>query len=181
LAVDHIAGKLGFSTEKLKFKALCGECMVAGKRVLFIKPTTFMNNSGEAVRDALAFHKLPIENLIVISDDVALDVGVMRVRPRGSDGGQKGLRSIIGLTGKDDFPRVRIGVGAKPRPEMELADWVLSRFTDSDRKKLERVWENAHAAVEMIIKGDTDGAMGRYNQRQRDQRDAGPDTRESVD
>ncbi|MDR2932381.1 MAG: aminoacyl-tRNA hydrolase, partial [Oscillospiraceae bacterium] len=140
MALDYMSGAWGFQVNKLKFKALCGDAMVAGKRVLFLKPSTYMNNSGEAVRDALSFYKVPIQNLVVISDDVTLDTGKMRVRRKGSDGGQKGLKSIIYLTGKDDFPRIRIGIGAKPHPEMALADWVLSRFTDKEREALRPVF-----------------------------------------
>ena len=163
LAVDFIAEKCGFSISRLKFKALCGDTQLAGKRVLFLKPSTFMNNSGEAVRDAMQFYKVPAENVIIISDDISLDPGVMRIRRKGSDGGQKGLRSIIYLTGRDDFPRVRIGVGAKPHPQMELADWVLSRFSQQEWEKLAPVWENTLQAVELIVQGRIDEAMNRFN------------------
>lgn len=165
LAVDAMARKHGFSISRLKFKALCGDTMIAGKRVLFLKPSTFMNNSGEAVRDAMQFYKLPIERVIVISDDIALDVGTMRIRRKGSDGGQKGLRSIIYLTGQDNFPRIKIGVGAKPHPDMDLAAWVLSKFSKEDSEKLAPVWEDAAAAVELIVGGEIDAAMNRYNEK----------------
>lgn len=163
LAVDVIAKKLGFVMKKLKFQALCGDALVAGKRVLFIKPSAYMNKSGESVRDAMQFYKVPIENVIVISDDISLPVGKMRIRRSGSDGGQKGLRSIIYLTGKDNFPRIRIGVGAKPHPDMDLAAWVLSRFTKEEAKTLEQVFDNAATAVELIVSGKIDEAMGRFN------------------
>lgn len=163
LAVDYISGKLGFAVNKLKFKAVCGDCMIEGKRVLFLKPSTYMNNSGESIREALAFYKVPMENLIVISDDVSLKAGAMRIRRSGSDGGQKGLRSIIYLTGKDTFPRIRIGVGAKPHPEMELADWVLSRFTKSDMDSLAPVFSNTLEAIELIVGGKINEAMNRFN------------------
>ena len=163
MAVDYIAGKLGFPVDRLKFKALTGDCMIAGRRVLFLKPSTYMNNSGEAVQEALAFHKIPMEHLIVISDDIALNVGAMRIRRKGSDGGQKGLRSIIYLTGRDDFPRIRIGIGAKPHPDMALPDWVLSRFTPADSEKLTPIWEHTLKAVETIVAGDIAGAMNLFN------------------
>ncbi|MCL2056289.1 MAG: aminoacyl-tRNA hydrolase [Oscillospiraceae bacterium] len=163
MAVDYIARQLGFAVKQSKFKALCGESMVAGKRVLFLKPSTFMNKSGESIRDAMAFYKVPIERLVVFCDDTALDIGKMRIRKKGSDGGQKGLRSIINQTGRDDFTRIRIGVGAKPHPEMDLADWVLSNFTTQEKEKLRQMLENSMGALELIVGGDTDAAMNRYN------------------
>lgn len=163
IAVNYIAEKLGFGIKKLKFQALCGDSLIAGKRVLFLKPSTYMNKSGESVRDAMQFYKVPVQNLIVISDDISLGVGKMRIRRSGSDGGQKGLRNIIYLTGKDDFPRIRLGVGAKPHPDMDLAAWVLTRFTKDEAKLLEPVWQNTLEAVELIVHGDIDKAMNRYN------------------
>jgi PTH1 family peptidyl-tRNA hydrolase len=163
MAVDHIAKALGFEIGRLKFKSLCGDTMLAGKRVLFLKPSTYMNKSGEAVVDAMGFYKVPPGNLIVISDDIALAAGKMRIRRGGSDGGQKGLNNIIYLTGRDDFPRVRLGIGQKPHPGMELADWVLSRFTPQELKALEPVFGNALAAIELIIGGKIDEAMNRFN------------------
>lgn len=165
LAVDYMADKLHMPMKKLKFKALCGDAMLGGKRVLFLKPSTYMNNSGESVRDAMAFYKIPIEKVIVICDDVALDVGALRIRRKGSDGGQKGLKSIIYLTGRDDFPRIRIGVGKKPHPDMELADWVLSRFTKKDMEQLSPLFPNILEAAELIVGGDVDKAMSHFNQR----------------
>lgn len=163
LALDYIAGEKNIKVNKLRFKALCGDGMLAGKRVLLMKPSTFMNNSGEAVRDAMRFYKIPMERVIVISDDVALDVGQMRIRRSGSDGGQKGLRSIITLTGRDDFPRIRIGVGKKPYPQMELSDWVLSRFSKEDAKQLAPLLENTLTAVELLVQGKIDEAMNKFN------------------
>lgn len=163
MALDYIAGKLGVKVSRLKYKALCGDAVIAGKRVLLLKPSTFMNNSGESVRDAMQFYKLPPENVLVLCDDISLDVGCVRIRRKGSDGGQKGLRSIITLTGSEDFPRVKIGVGAKPHPDMELAAWVLSKFSKDDGKKLEPVWDSVQQAVELIVSGDTDGAMNKFN------------------
>ena len=163
LAVDTIAEKLGFDMKRLKFKALCGDAMVSGKRVLFMKPSTYMNKSGESVLDAMRFYKVPPENLIVISDDIALDVGKMRIRRSGSDGGQKGLKNIIYLLGRDDFPRVRLGVGEKPHKDMELAAWVLSRFSKQDGKLLEQIFQNTFEAVELIVNGQIDKAMNKFN------------------
>lgn len=163
IAADVMAKKWGFTMKKLKFKSLCGDALVGGKRALFLKPSTYMNKSGESVRDAMQFYKVPIENVIAISDDISLPVGKMRIRRSGSDGGQKGLRSIIYLTGSDAFPRIRIGVGAKPHPDMDLAAWVLSRFSADEAKTLERVFDDAATAVELIIAGKIDEAMGRFN------------------
>lgn len=163
LAVDHCAEKCGAKIQKLKFKSLCGEAMLADRRVLLLKPSTFMNKSGEAVREAMQFYKIPPERLIVLSDDIALDVGKMRIRRSGSDGGQKGLRSIIYLTGRDDFPRIRIGIGKKPHPDMELADWVLSRFSPDEMKSIEPMLENAFSAIRLIVQGDIDQAMSKFN------------------
>jgi PTH1 family peptidyl-tRNA hydrolase len=163
LAVDLIRERERFDMKRLKFKSLCGDTLIAGKRVLFIKPSTYMNKSGEAVRDAMQFYKIPPERTIIIYDDVNLDFGKLRIRQKGSDGGQKGMQNIIYLTGRDDFPRVRIGVGKKPRPEMKLSDWVLSKITKDEAKLLIPALENAAEAVRMIIAGDIAGAMGRYN------------------
>ena len=159
LAMDYIAQKSGATVNKSKFKALVGEATIAGKRVLLMKPQTFMNLSGDAVSEAAAFYKIPIENIIVMSDDVNLDVGRIRVRKSGSDGGQKGLRSIIERMGKDTFPRIRFGVGQKPHPDYDMADWVLGTFSEQDKKTLFECFEVAYNGLEKIIAGDVDGAM----------------------
>lgn len=163
MAVDYMAEQTGAAVKRLRFQSLTGETVLGGKRVLLVKPTTYMNLSGQAVQQALAFYKLPAERLVVISDDVALDVGKIRIRRAGSDGGQKGLKSIIRLTGHDDFPRIRIGVGKKPHPGMELADWVLSRFTKEEQALLAPLWASVLAAAELIVQGDIAEAMNRYN------------------
>ena len=163
LALDYIADKRGCKVNKIKYKSFVGECTIAGKRVMLMKPTTYMNNSGQAVTEAMRFYKLPPENVIVIFDDVSLDVGKMRIRQKGSDGGQKGMRSIIYLSGSDNFPRIKIGIGAKPNPDWDLADWVLSKFTDDEHKLLEKMFENALEAVELMVDGKIDRAMNRFN------------------
>lgn len=163
LALDYIADKRGCRVNKIKYKSFVGECTISGKRVMLMKPTTYMNNSGQAVTEAMRFYKLPPENVIVIFDDVSLDVGKMRIRQKGSDGGQKGMRSIIYLSGQDTFPRIKIGIGAKPNPQWELADWVLSRFTGDEMKTLETMFDNANEAVELMINGRIDRAMNLYN------------------
>lgn len=163
LALDHIADKLDCKVNRIKFKSFVGECNINGKKVLLMKPTTYMNNSGQAVVEAMNFYKIPPENVIVIFDDISLDVGKMRIRSKGSDGGQKGMRSIIYLSGSDKFPRIKIGIGAKPNPSWDLADWVLSRFTDDEQKLLEKMFDNAFGAVELITDEKIDRAMNLYN------------------
>ena len=163
LAVDYISAKRGFRVDKLKFKSLCGDTMIAGKRVLFLKPTTFMNLSGEAVRDAMQFYKIPIERVIILYDDISLEPGHLRIRRKGSDGDHNGIKNIIYLTGKDTFPRIKMGVGAKPHPQYDLADWVLSKFSAEERKALESTFGHANDAVELIVDGKIDQAMNQFN------------------
>lgn len=159
LAMDYISQKCGAAVNRSKFKALVGEGTIAGKRVLLMKPQTFMNLSGEAVKEAMSFYKIPIENVIVLSDDVNLDVGRMRVRKSGSDGGQKGLRSIIEHAASDNFPRIRFGVGKKPHPDYDMADWVLGTFSESDKKAIFDCFVTAYEGLEKLLLGDIDGAM----------------------
>ena len=159
LAMDYVSQKCGVQVNRSKFHALTGEGMIAGKRVLFMKPQTFMNLSGDAVSEAAAFYKIPVENIIVLSDDVNLDVGRMRVRKSGSDGGQKGLRSIIERIGSDNFPRIRFGVGKKPHPDYDMADWVLSNFSEDEKKVLFDCFTVAYSGLERLVVGDVDSAM----------------------
>ncbi|MCD7785078.1 MAG: aminoacyl-tRNA hydrolase [Oscillospiraceae bacterium] len=163
LTADKLADKYNVKLKKLKFKSLCGEAVISGKRCLIMKPTTMMNSSGEAVVEAMNFYKIPIENVLVICDDISLDLGKIRVKRKGSDGGQKGLRSIIYLSSKDTFPRVKIGIGAKPNPEYDLAAWVLSRFTDKEFVTMNEAFDKAITGVELIIDGKIDEAMNRLN------------------
>ena len=163
MAIDHLADKLGCKVNKIKFKSFVGECRINNMRALLMKPTTYMNNSGQAVVEAMNFYKLPPENVIVVFDDISLDVGKMRIRQKGSDGGQKGMRSIIYLSGKDTFPRIKIGIGAKPNPDWDLADWVLSRFSKDEGKLLEEMFDNAADAIALMVDGKIDRAMNLYN------------------
>lgn len=163
IMVDYIAEKLGIKINRIKFKSVVGEGNINGSKVLFMKPSTYMNNSGEAVVEAMNFYKVPAENVIVLLDDINLDVGKMRIRSKGSDGGQKGMRSIIYLTGKDTFPRIKIGIGKKPNPEYDLAAWVLSKFTKDETALLEKVAENSLNAVSLLIEGNVQKAMNLYN------------------
>lgn len=163
MAIDRIARKCGADVKKVKFKSLTGDTVLAGKRCLLMKPTTFMNNSGEAVLEAMQFYKVPIENVLVLFDDISLEPSQLRIRRKGSDGGHNGIKSIIALTGSDGFPRVKIGVGKKPHPDYNLADWVLSTFKRSEFEQLEEALDKATAAAELMVSGKTDEAMNKYN------------------
>lgn len=163
MAMDKLGEKHKFKINKLKFKSLLGETTIEGKRCLVMKPQTFMNNSGESVNECASFYKIPVENIIVVFDDISLDVGSLRVRRKGSDGGHNGIKSIVYLLSSDQFPRVKIGVGKKPHPDYDLAAWVLSSFQQSDMKPLLEAIDNAVDAVELIVSGDTDKAMNKYN------------------
>ena len=159
LCLDTVCERYACSTDRAKFNALVGEATIAGARVLVMRPQTYMNASGEAVAAAAKFYRIEPSRIIVCSDDVSLDVGGMRVRGKGSDGGQRGLRSIIEELGSDAFPRVRFGVGKKPHPEYDMKDWVLSTFAPSELEKLRSLFPVACQGIEALIKGDLDGAM----------------------
>ncbi len=159
LMMDYLAQRLNVKIDRSKFKALTAEATVGGKRVLLMKPQTFMNASGEAVQAAAAFYKIPMEHVLVFSDDISLDVGRIRVRRKGSDGGQRGLRSIIRIMNTDDFPRIRFGVGEKPHPDYDLADWVLSEFSKAEQEQLFASFEKAYDGMLRVLDGDIDGAM----------------------
>ena len=163
LCVDMLSEKLNFRVDKLKFKSLIADTTIGGHRCIVMKPQTYMNNSGEAVRECASFYKIPPERIIVISDDTSLDIGKMRIKRKGSDGGQKGLRSIIYHMNSDNFPRVKIGVGKKPHPDYDMADWVLSEFKKDEQKVLEPVLENACTALELMLDNQIDKAMNLYN------------------
>ncbi len=162
-ALAELARRNGIDLNKKQFKALTGVGTVAGKKTLLLFPQTFMNNSGEAVQAAMAFYKLTPDRLLVLSDDISLDVGGVRVRKKGSDGGQKGLRSIITHIGTDEFARVRVGVGKKPHPAYDLADWVLSKFKKDEQPAMEQAYERAAAAAELIVGGRIDEAMNKFS------------------
>lgn len=161
-ALDYIADKNNVSVTKAKFSALYGVWETDGKKIMLLKPQTFMNLSGEAVVQAAKFYKVPAENIIVIFDDISLDVGKMRIRQKGSAGGHNGIKSIIAHMGQD-FPRIKMGVGQKPHPDYDLADWVLGKFTDADKKILSERFEDVHKAVKLMADGDVQKAMNLYN------------------
>ena len=162
IAVDNLAQKLGVKIDRIKYKSLVTTCTIEDKKVLLMKPSTYMNNSGLAVVEAMNFYKIPPENVIVLFDDISLDVGKMRIRRKGSDGGHNGIKNIIYLSGSDKFPRIKIGVGHKPE-KWDLADWILSRFTDSELGILEETADKAVQAVELMLNGQTDKAMNLFN------------------
>ena len=163
LIADQIADKLGFDINKVKFNALYGTVNIKGKKVLFVKPQTFMNLSGDAVGAFARYYKLNASQIVVISDDVSLDVGRRRIRRKGSAGGHNGLKDIAAKIKSEDYPRIKIGVGQKPHPEYDMADWVLSNFTDDEYKTILSHADACLGVIELLLKGDIDAAMSRYN------------------
>ena len=159
IAVDSIAEHCGVHVDRMKFHALTEEAMIGDERVLLLKPMTYMNHSGIAVAEAGAFYKIPPERILVFSDDISLAPGKMRVRRKGSAGGHNGLKSIIEHLGTEDFPRIRMGIGAKPNPNYDLADWVLSRFSDAELKALTAAATCAEEGLKKILAGQFDEAV----------------------
>ena len=159
LAIDFIAERKGVKIDRVKFGALTAVVDIGGVGVLLMKPQTYMNHSGDSVGEAARFYKLESQNIIVISDDVNLDVGRLRVRKSGSAGGQKGLNDIIEKLGTDAIPRIRVGVGKKPHPDFDMKDWVLSCFTSTENETLSALYPKVLLGVEKIVSGDVDGAM----------------------
>ncbi len=163
LCVDLFAESMNTEIKRLKYHSLTAEVNIDGHRCLLMKPQTFMNNSGEAVGEAAKFYKIPAEKVIVMFDDISLPIGKLRVRRKGSAGGHNGIKSIISHLGSENFPRVKIGVGAKPHPDYDLADWVLASFKKDDFPALKEAMVNAGEAVKLIVNGNTDKAMNLYN------------------
>lgn len=163
MVMDKLGEKLGFDIKRMKFKSLCGDVSIGGKHCVVLKPTTYMNNSGQAIAEAMNFYKLDIDHVIIVYDDISLEPGRLRIRRKGSDGGHNGIKSIIYLTGEDTFPRVKMGVGKKPHPKYDLADWVLGHFSDEDKEKMDKAAENACEALELMVSGKTDEAMNKFN------------------
>ena len=163
LVADELAERQGKPIQRLKFKALTNVFTFSGEKVLVMKPVTYMNLSGEAVRPAADFYKIPPDRILVVSDDIALDVGRLRIRKKGSAGGHNGLKSVIQHLGTDQFPRLRIGVGGKPHPDYDLADWVTGKFSPEDRKTIQQAAERAADALTCIFTEGLDRGMGRYN------------------
>ena len=163
--IDKLAQRLNTPVKRLKFKAYTAPVTIGGEKVLLMKPTTYMNLSGQAVYEAAAFYRIPPEHILVISDEVALPPGALRVRPSGSAGGHNGLKNIIYLLQSEDFPRIRLGVGQKPHPDYDMADWVLGTPQGEDRKAIDGAVERAAQAVEWVIRSGPQEALRRFNSR----------------
>ena len=163
LAIDYIAEKYGTKIDRVKFHATVAEANIGGARVLLMKPTTLMNNSGVALQEAAAFYKIPPERVLVLHDEISFDPGIVRIRRKGSAGGHNGLKSIISCLPGENFPRIKIGIGKKPNPEYDLADWVLGKMPEGDIKKMQERFADIADATELIIKGEIDSAMAKYS------------------
>lgn len=163
LFADLLADKSGVKINKIQFKAVTASIDLEGHKCLLMKPQTFMNNSGEAVREAASFYKIPPERIIIVFDDISLPCGKMRIRRKGSDGGHNGMKSIIYQMNSDAMPRIKLGIGQKPHPDYELADWVLSSFKKDELDALRDAAENACAAAVLMVNGETEKAMSNFN------------------
>lgn len=164
--IDKLAEKHNISVLECKHKALIGKGYIEGQKVILVKPQTFMNLSGESVREVLNFYKVePDTQLIVVYDDISLAVGALRIRKKGSAGGHNGIKNIIAQTGTDIFKRIKIGVGEKPKG-YDLADYVLGHFTGDEKKKIQESGEMAEKAVRLMLQGEVDAAMNAYNKKQ---------------
>ncbi|MDR0903390.1 MAG: aminoacyl-tRNA hydrolase [Ruminococcus sp.] len=161
-AADRLLKDTGKSFEKLRFKSNTADINIGKKRVLVIKPVTFMNNSGEAVAEAMNYYKIKPENVLIICDEIYLEPGLIRIRRKGSHGGHNGLKSIFELTGEENFPRIKIGIGHRP-DGYNLADWVLSKFTDSDKLLMEKAYTETVEATKLIVDGQIEKAMNKYS------------------
>ncbi|MCI8477551.1 MAG: aminoacyl-tRNA hydrolase [Oscillospiraceae bacterium] len=162
-ALDALAEGANVPVQRLKFRALTNTAVIGGCKVLLMKPITYMNLSGEAIGPAAAFYHIPPERVLILSDDVALPVGKLRVRRSGSAGGHNGLKNIIQHLGTDQFPRIKVGVGEKPHPDYDMVDWVLGRFGKEDQTTIEKAVQRAAEAVECLLQDGIDRAMGRFN------------------
>lgn len=160
---DELAERGRVPIQKLKHRALTNTLEIGGEKVLLMKPVTYMNLSGEAVGEAARFFKVPADHVLVISDDVSLPVGKLRVRRGGSAGGHNGLKNIIQHLGSDQFPRIKVGVGEKPHPDYDMADWVLGKFQGEDRRTMDGAVERAADAVECFLREGPDKTMSRFN------------------
>ncbi len=160
---DELAEKLGVRIDRSRFHALTSQAKVGGHTVLLMKPQTYMNLSGDAVAEAMRFYKVPLDHVLTVSDDVALPLGKLRIRRGGSAGGHNGLKDIIIKCGGDGFPRVKIGVGEKPHPDYDMADWVLSSFSGKDKEIIAQAEKQAADAILCLIDKGADEAMNRYN------------------
>ncbi len=163
LTADALEKRYGVKINKLRYRALTGEVKIGGQRVLVIKPQTYMNLSGEAVKLAGGFYKIPPDHVLVISDDVSLPLGKLRIRAGGSAGGHNGLKNIIAHLGTDQFPRIKVGVGAPAHPDHEMVDWVIGNFTPQERKTVDEAIEKVLDAVECLIEKGVSETQNRFN------------------
>ena len=163
MAADAMAKEKNVNINKARFKALTASCDIGGESVLLMKPQTFMNLSGDAVSQAAKFYKIPPERVIVVSDEISLPIGKLRIRTKGSAGGHNGLKDIIAKLGTDAFPRIRIGVGAPPHPDYDMADWVLSSFKNQDAEDMLAAAARAAQAAQCYITQGAERAMNRFN------------------
>lgn len=163
MAIDAYAEKLGVRINRIRFRSLCAETIANGKKILLIKPQTFMNLSGDAVFEACSYYNVPAERVIVLCDDVAIPFNRIRIREKGSAGGHNGLKSILARLGTDAFVRVRIGVSDRSDPTTNLADWVLGSFSATEKKKLSLRFADTSALLDLLINGRVSDAMSLYN------------------
>ena len=163
VAVDYIAAKLGVKIDRAKFHSLVAEAKIGDVRVLLMKPETYMNNSGVAIGEAAAFYKIPPERVLVLHDEISFEPGLLRIRRKGSAGGHNGLKSIIAHLASEDFPRVKIGVGKKPTPEYDLADWVLGKLPKDHSDLIDARLADIYDAMALIAAGKIDDAMQKYS------------------
>ncbi len=163
MALDALAQDLGVKINRIRFRALCGECGMEGKKILLMKPQTFMNLSGEAVSEACKYYGISQNHVIVVCDDVSLPFNRIRIRTKGSAGGHNGLKNIISMLGSDGFSRVRIGVSDRADPTTDLAEWVLGSFSGTEKKKLSERFKDTNEILKLMINGQTEDAMSRYN------------------
>ena len=162
MTADALCKKKNIAINKARFQALTAQTELGGEKVLLMKPQTYMNLSGEAVSQAVRFYKIPPEHVLVVSDEVSMPIGKLRIRTKGSAGGHNGLKNIIALLGTEDFPRIRLGVGAPPHPDYDMADWVLSAFRSQDAEDMQKAAQRAAEAVECYIEKGPDRAMNLY-------------------
>lgn len=162
-ALEALAEKLKVKVDRVKFQGLTGQGSYEGMKVILLKPTTYMNLSGQSVSAAARFYKIPPEHIIVLSDDISLDPGRLRIRKNGSAGGHNGLKSIISSLGSQEFPRIKIGVGAKPHPDYDLADWVLSTFPLAQREEMDETYKRAADAALLLMTKGPEAAANKFN------------------
>ena len=163
MTADALAKDKGLRIDRARFRALTAVCELGGEKVLLMKPQTYMNLSGEAVQQAVRFYKIPPQHVLVVSDEVSLPIGKLRVRSKGSAGGHNGLKSLISCLGTEEFPRIRLGVGAPPHPDYDMADWVLSSFKNQDAEDMAAAAKRAAQAVECYILNGPEKTMNRFN------------------